>query len=155
MPWPHSWSKTAAISPVFRHPPPGEVARVLHAFPADWVQTDAADLAGQDLAGAAPGSVVRSFLLEPRGKVQSMLWVLRGEDRVEIENVLGIPAEDILRISAKTGDGVPELLDAIAEHIPPPVGDPDLPLQALIFFFLTLILYSLMGLRRVSISVLQ
>ena len=51
----------------------------------------------------------------------------------EIENVLGIPAEDILRISAKTGDGVPELLDAIVERIPPPIGDPDAPLQALIF----------------------
>ena len=51
----------------------------------------------------------------------------------EIENVLGIPAEDILRISAKTGEGVPELLDAIVERIPPPVGDADAPLQALIF----------------------
>ena len=47
--------------------------------------------------------------------------------------MLGIPAEDILRISAKTGDGVPELLDAIIELIPPPVGDPNAPLQALIF----------------------
>jgi GTP-binding protein LepA len=52
---------------------------------------------------------------------------------MEIENVLGIPAEDILKISAKTGEGVPELLDAIAERIPAPVGDPDAPLQALIF----------------------
>ncbi len=52
---------------------------------------------------------------------------------MEIENVLGIPAEDILRISAKTGEGVPELLDAIGEKIPAPKGDPELPLQALIF----------------------
>ncbi|MDW3212438.1 MAG: translation elongation factor 4 [Ilumatobacteraceae bacterium] len=52
---------------------------------------------------------------------------------MEIENVLGIPAEDILKISAKTGDGVPELLDAIAERIPAPTGDADAPLQALIF----------------------
>jgi GTP-binding protein LepA len=51
----------------------------------------------------------------------------------EIEKVLGIPADSILRISAKTGQGVPELLDAIVERIPAPVGDPDLPLQALIF----------------------
>jgi GTP-binding protein LepA len=51
----------------------------------------------------------------------------------EIERVLGSPAEDILRISAKTGEGVPELLDAIVERIPPPTGDPMLPLQALIF----------------------
>ena len=40
----------------------------------------------------------------------------------EIENVLGIPAEEILRISAKTGEGVAELLDAVIERIPPPVG---------------------------------
>jgi GTP-binding protein LepA len=52
---------------------------------------------------------------------------------MEIENVLGIPAEDILKISAKTGEGVPELLDAIAAKIPPPVGAADAPLQALIF----------------------
>jgi len=52
---------------------------------------------------------------------------------MEIETVLGIPAEDILRISAKTGEGVPELLDAIAERIPAPVGSADDPLRALIF----------------------
>jgi len=52
---------------------------------------------------------------------------------MEIEKVLGIPAEDILRISAKTGEGVPELLDAIVERIPSPKGDLDAPLQALIF----------------------
>jgi GTP-binding protein LepA len=52
---------------------------------------------------------------------------------LEIENVLGIPADDILRISAKTGEGVPELLDAVIERIPPPRGDPEAPLQALIF----------------------
>ena len=47
--------------------------------------------------------------------------------------MLGIPAEEILRISAKTGEGVPELLDAIVARIPPPTGDADAPLQALIF----------------------
>ncbi len=51
----------------------------------------------------------------------------------EIERVLGLAADDILRISAKTGEGVPELLDAVIERIPPPVGDADAPLQALIF----------------------
>ena len=52
---------------------------------------------------------------------------------MEIEKVLGIPAEDILRISAKTGLGVPELLDAVVERIPAPQGDAAAPLQALIF----------------------
>ena len=56
-------------------------------------------------------------------------------DRVasEIEHVLGIPADEILRISAKTGEGVPELLDALVARVPPPTGDVDAPLQALIF----------------------
>ena len=51
----------------------------------------------------------------------------------EIESVLGIPAEEVLRISAKTGDGVPELLDAVVDRIPAPVGAADDTLRALIF----------------------
>ncbi len=51
----------------------------------------------------------------------------------EIENVLGIPAEEVLRISAKSGEGVPELLDAVLDRIPAPVGEADDPLRALIF----------------------
>jgi GTP-binding protein LepA len=51
----------------------------------------------------------------------------------EIENVLGIEASTILHISAKTGEGVPDLLDAIVERVPAPTGDPEAPLQALIF----------------------
>ena len=51
----------------------------------------------------------------------------------EIEHVLGIPAEDVLRISAKTGEGVPELLEAVIERIPAPQGNASDPLRALIF----------------------
>jgi GTP-binding protein LepA len=51
----------------------------------------------------------------------------------EIERVLGLPAGDILRISAKTGEGVPELLDAVIARIPPPAGDLEAALQGLIF----------------------
>jgi GTP-binding protein LepA len=51
----------------------------------------------------------------------------------EIESVLGIPAAQIIRMSAKTGVGVDLLLDAICERIPAPTGDPDAPLQGLIF----------------------
>ncbi len=56
-------------------------------------------------------------------------------DRVagEIEHVLGIPADEILRISAKTGEGIDELLHAIVDRVPAPTGDADAPLQALIF----------------------
>jgi len=51
----------------------------------------------------------------------------------EIDKVLGLAKEDILHISAKTGEGVAELLDAIIERIPAPVGARDAPLRALIF----------------------
>jgi len=51
----------------------------------------------------------------------------------EIEQVLGIPAADVLRISAKTGEGVTDLLNAVVDRIPAPQGDAAAPLQALIF----------------------
>ncbi|MDJ0973343.1 MAG: translation elongation factor 4 [Planctomycetota bacterium] len=51
----------------------------------------------------------------------------------EIETVLGIPAEDAMRVSAKTGNGVKELVDRLIDEIPPPVGDPEAPLKALLF----------------------
>ncbi|WP_456404293.1 translation elongation factor 4 [Thiolapillus sp.] len=50
----------------------------------------------------------------------------------EIEEIIGIEAEDALRVSAKTGLGIEELLESLVERIPPPSGDPDAPLQALI-----------------------
>ncbi len=50
----------------------------------------------------------------------------------EIEEIIGIPAEDAVRISAKTGQGVVEVLEQLVERIPPPQGDADAPLQALI-----------------------
>jgi len=50
----------------------------------------------------------------------------------EIEEIIGIEAEDALRVSAKTGEGVDELLEAIVRRIPPPEGDEEAPLQALI-----------------------
>ena len=51
----------------------------------------------------------------------------------EIEKVLGIDASSILHISAKTGEGVAQLLDAVVARVPPPTGDPGSPLRALIF----------------------
>ena len=51
----------------------------------------------------------------------------------EIVNLLGCKPEDVLRVSGKTGAGVKELLEQIVERIPAPEGDPDAPLQALIF----------------------
>ena len=51
----------------------------------------------------------------------------------DIENLLGIPAEEIIRASAKDGTGVAEILEAVVNKIPSPRGDPDAPARALVF----------------------
>ena len=50
----------------------------------------------------------------------------------EIEDIIGIDAQDALRASAKTGEGVDDMLEAVIARIPPPKGDPAAPLKALI-----------------------
>ncbi len=51
----------------------------------------------------------------------------------EVADLLGEPAEEVRRISAKTGEGVSAVLDELIERVPPPSGDPDGPARALIF----------------------
>jgi GTP-binding protein LepA len=53
--------------------------------------------------------------------------------RDELVELLGIDPEQVLSVSAKEGHGVPELLEEIVRRVPPPEGDPDAPLRALIF----------------------
>ncbi len=55
------------------------------------------------------------------------------EIKEEIENSLGFERDQVLAVSAKTGDGVPELLGELIRRVPPPAGNPDGPLRALIF----------------------
>ncbi|HWG60990.1 MAG TPA: translation elongation factor 4 [Streptosporangiaceae bacterium] len=51
----------------------------------------------------------------------------------ELANLIGCDPSDVLRVSAKTGEGVPELLNSVVEQVPPPSGDPEAPARALIF----------------------
>jgi GTP-binding protein LepA len=51
----------------------------------------------------------------------------------EIEHTLGVDSHEILRVSAKAGIGIRELLDAIIDRVPQPAGDPEAPLQAMVF----------------------
>jgi GTP-binding protein LepA len=56
------------------------------------------------------------------------------EDSLEqMEHVLGLPRSEALLVSAKTGQGLPELFEAVVTRIPPPKGEPDAPLKALLF----------------------
>jgi GTP-binding protein LepA len=50
----------------------------------------------------------------------------------EIEDIIGIPAKDAVKVSAKTGEGVADILEAVIARIPPPRGDPAKPLKALV-----------------------
>src|SRR6478736_4637352 len=51
----------------------------------------------------------------------------------EVADLLGEPADNVRRISAKTGEGVTDVLDELIERVPPPAGDPSKPSRALIF----------------------
>ncbi|HOW85792.1 MAG TPA: translation elongation factor 4 [Candidatus Aminicenantes bacterium] len=56
------------------------------------------------------------------------------EDSLEqMEHLLGLPRSEALLVSAKTGQGLAELFEAVVERIPPPQGDPEAPLKALLF----------------------
>lgn len=56
------------------------------------------------------------------------------EDSLEqMEHIIGLPRSEALLVSAKTGQGLPELFEAVVNRIPPPKGDPEAPLKALLF----------------------
>ena len=143
--------KASAVSVKYKHPETGqpylfnfidtpghvdfhyEVSRALTACEGAILVVDATQgVEAQTVANAYMAINANLEIIPVINKVD--LPSSRADDvAMEIEHVLGLPAEDCLRCSAKTGVGVDELLLTIADQLPAPTGDPDAPTQALIF----------------------
>jgi len=110
-----------------------EVSRALHACEGAILVVDAAQgIEAQTLANAY---LAVDAGLEIIPIVNKIDLPSADPDRVaeEIEDVIGLDAADVLSVSAKEGDGIPELLEAIIGRIPPPKGDREAPTRALVF----------------------
>jgi GTP-binding protein LepA len=110
-----------------------EVSRALHACEGAILVVDASQgIEAQTLANAYLAVDANLEIIPVVNKID---LPAADPDRVarEIEEVIGLPAEDMLRISAKDGTGIPELLERIVEKVPAPVGDAQAPARALVF----------------------
>ncbi len=110
-----------------------EVSRALSACEGALLVVDAAQgIEAQTLANAYLASDANLEIVPVVNKID---LPSAEPDRVaqEIEDVVGLDAADVIPVSAKTGQGIPELLQAIVDRIPPPGGDADAPTRALIF----------------------
>ena len=110
-----------------------EVSRSLAAAEGALLVVDAAEgIQAQTLANAYLALEQDLTILPVINKID--LPVARPQEVArELQDVIGFGPEELLFVSAKTGEGVPELLAAIIERVPPPQGSPDAPLRALIF----------------------
>ncbi|MFQ5501863.1 MAG: translation elongation factor 4 [Phycisphaerae bacterium] len=110
-----------------------EVSRALAACEGVLLLVDAAQgIEAQTLANAYKAIEADLEIIPVINKID--LPAARPEDiALEMEQVLGTPAEGAVFVSAKTGEGIDDLLAALVERIPVPVGDPDAPLKALIY----------------------
>ena len=94
-----------------------------------------------DASQGVEAQTVANAHLAQRGKLALVpvinkidLAAARPEDAaMQVEHLLGTRAEDCLFASAKTGEGIAELLAAVVERLPPPSGDPEAPTKALVF----------------------
>jgi len=110
-----------------------EVSRALAACEGVLLLVDASQgVQAQTVANALLAIAADLTIIPVINKID--LPAARPEDvALEVEHVLGLPAEEMIQTSAKTGIGIDELLKAIAERVPAPKGDVNAPLRALIY----------------------
>ncbi|MGH9702914.1 MAG: translation elongation factor 4, partial [Candidatus Acidiferrales bacterium] len=110
-----------------------EVSRALSACEGALLVVDASQgVEAQTVANAFLASRHNLTIIPVLNKID-LPAALPEQVKEQIESVLAIPADDALLISAKSGLGVQEVLDAIIQRVPPPVGSEDSPLRALIY----------------------
>ena len=110
-----------------------EVSRALYACEGALLVVDASQgIEAQTLANLYLALEADLELILALNKID-MLSARPAEVAGELEELLGVPAEDMLNISAKAGTNVAAVLEAVVAQVPPPTGDPDAPLRALIF----------------------
>jgi GTP-binding protein LepA len=110
-----------------------EVSRALNACEGALLVVDATQgIEAQTLANLYLALEANLVILPVINKID-LISARPDEVAEDLSNLIGIPAEDVLRISAKDGTNVEKVLEAIVNQTPPPTGDPDLPPQALIF----------------------
>ncbi len=110
-----------------------EVSRALTACEGALLVVDAAQgVEAQTVANAHLAAKNNLALVPVINKID--LPAARPEDTaMEVEHLINTPAEDCIFTSAKTGEGIDEMLQAVVRQLPPPAGDPDAPTKALIF----------------------
>ena len=110
-----------------------EVSRALYACEGALLVVDASQgIEAQTLANLYLALEADLELILALNKID-MLSARPAEVAGELEELLGVPAEDMLNISAKAGTNVAAVLEAVVAQVPPPTGDPNAPLRALIF----------------------
>ena len=110
-----------------------EVSRSLNACEGALLVIDAAQ--GVEAQTLANANLAMNNNLEIIPVINKIDLPAADPDRVaeEIETVLAIDATDAIRASAKEGIGISDILEAVVRMVPPPIGDPDKPLRALVF----------------------